>query len=595
MYDPRVKYGSSDQAEEKSIVWCTQNVEWALESVNRGMSLKRSPFHEGNPELRKGDIVFSYSEEELLELAKCQKSILYFCNYVRTKDKYGQWTPIKLYPFQLKQLVRFTRSKSHILCWSRQASKTTTVAIFMLWLSVCFPDKRSAILGNKGPTSKEVVSRVQAMYKILPFWLKPGVTGWNGGSLNLDNGSSVITRACTMDALNGVSVNGTLLLDEFAFTFDGQPEKQKEFLANAMPVLSSFVDSKLVIASTPKGYNYFYELYDNAIKGLNSYLPSTIFWWQIPGRSLEWALEVIGEIGYDMFKVQFELSFDVTIDRLLDPVTLQKLNAGKTVFNNGDDYDFAIVEAYPESFRFKDDTFTGKKFYVHTVDISEGLGADYTVNQIFELKHKIVKDKAYIYFEQVMVFHDNKVSVEAFSVVVRELFSQVFESDNCRFLYESNTYGDHFKKCILEDEEEEDGYEGLDTEMILKFKRSQEAKTGSMGLRTNTLVKKLAVSAFKACVSSGTFIIQDEKTIAEIEKFGADKKGNFKAEVGHDDLVIPIVNLAFALLSENTGLKELIEDYLEHHGIENDWTTNAKAAFTVEMLKKAANYLVEAA
>ena len=42
---------------------------------------------EGNPNLRKGNIVFNYSDEEIREIKKCAKDIVYFANtYCTVKE-----------------------------------------------------------------------------------------------------------------------------------------------------------------------------------------------------------------------------------------------------------------------------------------------------------------------------------------------------------------------------------------------------------------------------------------------------------------------------------------------------------------------------
>ena len=135
-------------------------------------------------------------------------------------------------------------------------------------------DKHTAILANKGKTSSEVLSKVKEIYKNLPFFLKAGIQGWNGLTISLDNGCKIYTGPTTSDALNGRTCN-ILYIDEFAYIGKGKNkiEIQKDFLANAMPVLSSQKDSglcKLIISSTPVGKEYFYELFDNAIKQKNS-------------------------------------------------------------------------------------------------------------------------------------------------------------------------------------------------------------------------------------------------------------------------------------------------------------------------------------
>ena len=55
-----------------------------------------------------------------------------------------------------------------------------------------------------------------------------------------------------------------------------------------MPTVSSMEDSKIIITSTPNGYNKFYDIYQGAVEGRNSYHPIRVDWWQVPGRDEKW-------------------------------------------------------------------------------------------------------------------------------------------------------------------------------------------------------------------------------------------------------------------------------------------------------------------
>ena len=74
-YDPRPK---SADAEDKSVVWTSKSVEWALDMIKMGQDLGRSPFYEGKIDRRKGDIVFHMTDMEHGEWVKCASDILYF-------------------------------------------------------------------------------------------------------------------------------------------------------------------------------------------------------------------------------------------------------------------------------------------------------------------------------------------------------------------------------------------------------------------------------------------------------------------------------------------------------------------------------------
>ena len=61
------------------IVWSTRQIDDLLVAMDQGYRPKiKLPFYEGRQFLKKGNIVFEYTDEEISELARCAKDIVYF-------------------------------------------------------------------------------------------------------------------------------------------------------------------------------------------------------------------------------------------------------------------------------------------------------------------------------------------------------------------------------------------------------------------------------------------------------------------------------------------------------------------------------------
>lgn len=54
--------------EEEMEVWTTEKVDELLAKIEEGYVVKNTPFFKGNFKLRKGNISFEYTPEELIEL-----------------------------------------------------------------------------------------------------------------------------------------------------------------------------------------------------------------------------------------------------------------------------------------------------------------------------------------------------------------------------------------------------------------------------------------------------------------------------------------------------------------------------------------------
>ena len=57
-----------EKAEETKLIWSTQEVQALQEALNKGYTPKvKSPFYDGNQNLKRGEIVWKYTEDELKE------------------------------------------------------------------------------------------------------------------------------------------------------------------------------------------------------------------------------------------------------------------------------------------------------------------------------------------------------------------------------------------------------------------------------------------------------------------------------------------------------------------------------------------------
>ena len=162
---------------------------------------------------------------------------------------------------------------------------TVSAAIVILHFVLFNDDKGCMIVANKGKTVKEIIRKIKDIYKLLPFYLKKGVTNWNETQISFENNSRIQTENRTKDPSIGFTID-LLYLDEFAHI----PENFiRDYYGAIVPVVSSINNSRIIITSTPNGYNMFWELFTNAelpdddpMK--NPYKAMRVYWTQVPGR-----------------------------------------------------------------------------------------------------------------------------------------------------------------------------------------------------------------------------------------------------------------------------------------------------------------------
>ena len=122
VFDPRNE--ADITSEDSAIVWSSKSIELAYDALKKGFGLRKSPFYRGNVDLRKANLTFQYTEEEIAEIIRCKKDIVYFANtYIYLKTPEGR-RKIKLRPYQVKLLKTIQDNKYVINLSSRQVGKS---------------------------------------------------------------------------------------------------------------------------------------------------------------------------------------------------------------------------------------------------------------------------------------------------------------------------------------------------------------------------------------------------------------------------------------------------------------------------------------
>ena len=227
-------------------------------------------FYNSNANLKGAGQSISFEKEELEEYIKCAEDPVYFINnycMIVTLD-YGL-QPFKLYPCQVNKIKVIHNNRMVILMEGRQQGKTTSSAAYILWYTLFQSSKSVAILANKATAAREVLDRYQIMYEMLPKWMQQGVLTWNKGDVELENGSKVFASATTTSGIRGKSVN-MLYVDEAAIIPNTVAE---QFFASVYPTISAGNTTKILLSSTPLGYNHFWKFWNDAEHDRNGFVP----------------------------------------------------------------------------------------------------------------------------------------------------------------------------------------------------------------------------------------------------------------------------------------------------------------------------------
>jgi hypothetical protein len=497
---------------------------------------KRRRGFRGNEFLRDVRDEITLSDDQINELKKCKADFEYFINnyvYIISLDD-GE-VLFKLFKYQKRFIRAIHRNRNVISMQSRQMGKTQVVAGYLLWFILFHKTKNVAIVANKAAAAREILSRIQFAYERLPLWMQQPVKIWNKGSIELGNGSTMFTAATSKSGIRGKSVN-ILYIDESAFIENNVAE---DFFAAIKPTLSSGSSTKLIVTSTPRGYNHFHTMWDGAVKGTNGMVPVLIHYSENPKRNAAWAEAERKQLGAVRFAAEVECQFIGSSYTLINAQALSDLaNAITEPSYSDSEGNLAIYEAPVRQEKNEDGKVTiNERAYFLIADVSRGVGGDYSTC--------LVVDATELPYRLVARYRDNEISPLLFPSVIQKLG---MEYNEAFVLIEINDNGQQIAD-ILHDE--------LEYTNILTVKKNGtkgqildvgfgKNNANQLGVRTTKQVKSIGCGVLKTIIEEKNLLISDKETIVEFSTF-IEQRGSYAADDGyHDDLVMPLVLFSWA-------------------------------------------------
>ena len=543
-------------------IWTTELVDDLVHKVEQfglDLSSTKHPFFANDISIRRGNTSFQYTDAEMDEFKRCKKDIIYFANkYVKVMQEHGI-DNITLYEYQEDMLRNYQAERYNIVVGSRQIGKTVVAGIFLVWYLIFHYDKNIMLAGNKGMTAKEILDKAKMVIQNLPFFLKPAMTVWNQFSIASDANSRILATTTTDKAAIGFTIH-LLFLDEFAHV---RQNIQRSFYDNIYPVVSAGKNTKIILTSTPNGYDLFQEIFDKSMKGKNEYISMEIPWWKVPGRDEDWAAGQIANMGEEAFNEQFNCSFLRNDTLLLSGAQLRLVDSTKQKFVHHEmpllaDYmlDYEGLD-WVEDFDLESVRNESSYFFL-SIDLAEGVGRDYTVMQIFQLVPKNEEQmkelsserfEMYKFFKmkQVGIFRRNDMPIDDFCKICYVLFysNKFFDLDRTKVMLEWNTYGSFFVEKI------KNLFSGADYDesIFVRSYHRKGARARKIGIRQDKESKPRNCVELKSRIDKRDIEITEPWTAKELGFFSRNKKGSYEAVTGHDDTVMACVNLMEAYRS----------------------------------------------
>jgi hypothetical protein len=485
------------------------------------------------------------TQQELDDFVKCcdpktgylhfMDNFFYIQHPTRGSMVYHPWA------YQRRLIETYHNYRYSISLMPRQSGKSTSAAGYLLWYAMFVPDSTILIAAHKYTGAQEIMQRIRYAYENCPMHIKAGVTTYNKGSLDFENGSRIVSATTTENTGRGMSIS-LLYLDEFAFV---RPSIAELFWTSITPTLST--GGKAIITSTPnsdedqfaliwKGANKTEDEFGNTTElGTNGFRAYRAHWSEQPGRDEAWADQMKAQLGEDRFRREIGCEFIIADETLIAPTTLIDLEGIEPVSRMGQ------VRWYKKPSK--------GNIYAVGLDPSLGTGSDPAAIQIYEANTTT----------QIGEWKHNKTDipnqVKLLAQINKHIVECTGEPNNLYYSIENNSIGEAALVSLAE-------YGESNIPGIFLSEPGKKRK----GFNTTHKVKLTACAKFKTLLESKKMTLYSRSLIGELKTFVA-LEGSYKAKVGEtDDLVMAsllIVRMLQQLSDFHYDLETQIRDHDE--------------------------------
>lgn len=210
------------------------------------------------------------NEEKLKKIWNDPK--LWIENFLHIVDKRGNLVPFKLNEMQDDFLSGM--DKYSLICKSRQLGYSVLMTAYSLWIATTQPNSTCLLMSYSIDSATGIFEKLKQMYYTIPNVLRPELINNNKKELKFKNGSRIIVNTCgNKDVARGLTLKFAHL-SEVAFMKDTLP---KQLLAIEQALVPS---GKIVLESTANGHNFFSQLWNKAKNGENMYKPYFANWYK---------------------------------------------------------------------------------------------------------------------------------------------------------------------------------------------------------------------------------------------------------------------------------------------------------------------------
>jgi len=278
--------------------------------------------------------------------------------------------------------------------------------------------------------------------------------------------------------------------------------------------------------------------------------------------------------GPDEFSQEYDLQFVSGAKRILNTKTCMRLDDRRVEYIS-QETGFEKRLKFPFQLQWHpnfDPSTRGQWHWFTSVDISEGLGQDSSVIDFYRLmvrsdqwlkENQIKTVSEAFYLEQTGIYHNNRLHPREFAELFYLIHFEWLNPNKVLSTVEINgRAGGMFMEALPNVFEQNNQY---GTYIFIRFRHNANDKYKKIGIRVSSN-KKDMVKDYIDCVESDLLAVNETSSIDQMDNFikvETHSSWTYKADSGHDDLVMTKVNQAASIMQSIEYKQRCLDMYTE--------------------------------
>ena len=485
----------------------------------------------------------------------------YIEKYVKIRDKSGKIIDFQLNEPQQKlyDIIKAQKQENKpvriIILKARQMGFSTLTESILFKETATKFNINTGIVAHKEEATTNLFNMSKRIYDNLPEGMKPTKKASNAKELIFDNDKGTGLKSkikCMTAGADGVGRSDTfnnLHISELAFWGN----KAKETMLGLMQAVPNLPNTMVIIESTANGYEYFKEIWDNAVAGKNDFVPLFVGWHELEEYKMPYT-------GFELTKEEEQLK--ETYNLSLEQITWRRWcianNCGGDVEQFKQEYPMNPHEAFIVS---GTTVFDKEKIVLRLEQLSRPIKTGYFLYDYDGMKITNIRwvndPNGYIKLYEKPAFTKYCIGGDTAGdgsdyftghVIDAKTGKQVavlkheFDAD----LYTKQMYclGKYYKDALIGIEANFDSFPireltrlGYQNQYVREKLDEYTGKTErKFGFRTTSITRPTIISNLKEIVREHIELINDKDTLEELLTIIKNERGRIEApDGGHDD------------------------------------------------------------